>query len=503
MSTDGSNDYLIRMKDITVEFPGVLALSHVDFDLRRGEVHVLLGENGAGKSTLMKVLSGVNKVVSGTVEVDGEEVQITGTRQAIKLGISTIYQELNLVPHLSVAENIFLGEEPIIGGVINWRKLYADAQEIVDRLHVNISSRQMVSKLGIAQQQMVEVAKALRHQAKVIIMDEPTSALTEKEITELFASIERLRAGGVGIIYISHRLGEVKEVGDRVTVLRDGNYIDTLPVKGSAVDEYIRLMVGREITNKFPKEKIEIGETILRVENVSNAKLKGCSISVRKGEILGLSGLMGAGRTELARAIFGADPTDSGEIYLEGKRIQVKRPIDAVRHKIGLLPEDRKAHGLVLQLPVKQNITLAHIASVLKNGLLSFKEERAVANRVVRSLAIKTPSLSQKVKFLSGGNQQKVVVGKWLLTDSAVLIFDEPTRGIDVGAKVEIYKIMTEFARKGFGIIMISSELPEILGMSDRIVVMHEGRTVAELDRDAATQEKILHYATGGGTTDG
>lgn len=503
MSTDDNNDYLIRMKDITVEFPGVLALSHVDFDLKQGEVHVLLGENGAGKSTLMKVLSGVNKVVSGTVEIDGEEVQITGTRHAIKLGISTIYQELNLVPHLSVAENIFLGEEPTTGGIVNWKKLYADAQEIVDRLHVNISSRQMVSKLGIAQQQMVEVAKALRHRAKIIIMDEPTSALTEKEIAELFASIQRLRASGVGVIYISHRLGEVKEVGDRVTVLRDGNYIDTLPVQGSTVDEYIRLMVGREITNKFPKEQIEIGETILRAENISNNKLKGCRLFVRKGEILGLSGLMGAGRTELARAIFGADPVDSGEIYLEEKLIQVKRPIDAVRHKIGLLPEDRKAHGLVLKLPVKHNITLAHIASILKNGLLSFKEERAVANRVVSSLAIKTPSLTQKVKFLSGGNQQKVVVGKWLLTDSSVLIFDEPTRGIDVGAKVEIYKIMTEFARKGFGIIMISSELPEILGMSDRIVVMHDGRTVAELDRDEATQEKILHYATGGGTTDG
>ena len=507
MSMDGDtgngNDYLVRMQDITVEFPGVLALSHVNFDLKRGEVHVLLGENGAGKSTLMKVLSGVNKLVDGTVEIDGEQVQITGTRHAIQLGISIIYQELNLIPHLSVAENVFLGEEPTTGGIVNWRKLYADAQALVDRLHVKISSRQIVGKLGIAQQQMVEVAKALRHKAKVIIMDEPTSALTEKEIAELFAAIRRLRESGVGIIYISHRLGEANEVGDRVTVLRDGRYIDTLPIQGSTVDQYITLMVGREITEKFPKERVAIGETILRVENVSNKVLKDCSLTVRKGEILGISGLMGAGRTEFARAIFGADPIDSGEIYLRGEKITIRHPAEAVKHRIGLLPEDRKMHGLVLKLPVRHNITLANIAASLKNGLLSFKKEREVANTVVKSLAIKTPTLSQKVRLLSGGNQQKVVVGKWLLTNSTMLVFDEPTRGIDVGAKVEIYKIMIEFARKGCGIIMISSELPEILGMSDRIVVMHHGRTVAELDRDEATQEKILHYATGGGTTDG
>lgn len=499
MSSENKDDYLVYMEDISVEFPGVRALDHVNFNLKRGEVHVLLGENGAGKSTLMKVLSGVNKTVSGTVYIEGREVSLTDTRHAIREGISIIYQELNLIPYLSVAENIFLGEEPMVGGIVNWKKLFRDSQELVDRLHVNINSKTIVNKLGIAQQQMVEVAKALRHKAKVIIMDEPTSALTEKEIDELFAAIRSLRESGVGIIYISHRLEEVRQVGDRVTVLRDGNYIDTLPVEGTAIDDYISLMVGREIKEKFPKETLEIGDVILKAENITNKKLHGCSINVRRGEIVGLAGLMGAGRTELARAIYGADHVNEGEIFLNGEPIQIKRPIDAVRHQIGLLPEDRKEHGLVLNLPVRQNLTLANIVRILKNGIVSAKKEKAVAKKAVQDLSIKTPSLNQKVKYLSGGNQQKVVVGKWMLTDSKVLIFDEPTRGIDVGAKVEIYKIMTEFARNGFGIIMISSELPEILGMSDRIYVMHEGRVTVELDRSEADQENILHYATGGG----
>ncbi|MCK4515935.1 MAG: sugar ABC transporter ATP-binding protein, partial [Spirochaetaceae bacterium] len=453
-------DYLVYMDGITVEFPGVKALDQVSFNLKRGEVHVLLGENGAGKSTLIKVLSGVNKTVAGTVYIEGREAHLGDTREAIREGINIIYQELNLVPYLTVAENIFLGEEPRIAGIVKWKQLFSDAQEILDHLHVDIDSRQIVRKLGIAQQQTVEVAKALRHKAKVIIMDEPTSALTDHEINELFAAIARLKSEGVGIIYISHRLEEVKAVGDRVTVLRDGQYVDTLQVQDSTVDQYIRLMVGRDITDKFPKEKVAIGETILTVDGVSTKdKLKNCSLSVRKGEILGLAGLMGAGRTELCRAIYGADPIVSGTITLNDRVVRIRRPSDAVKNKIGLLPEDRKAHGLVLDLSVRINVSLANVGAILKRGLLSFKKEKAVARSAVEKLAIKTPGLNQKVKLLSGGNQQKVVVGKWLMTDSVVLIFDEPTRGIDVGAKIEIYKIMTEFAKNGFGIIMVSSEL--------------------------------------------
>ncbi len=492
-------DYLVYMDGIIVEFPGVRALDDVSFNLKKGEVHVLLGENGAGKSTLMKVLSGVNPTVSGKVYIEGKEVSLSDTRVAIREGVSIIYQELNLIPYLSVAENIFLGEAPQIAGVINWKKLHADAQKILDRLHVDIDSKQIVRKLGIAQQQMVEVAKALRHQAKLIIMDEPTSALTEREIKELFATITRLKSEGVGIIYISHRLEEVKQVGDRVTVLRDGQFVDTLDVSKSSLEDFIRLMVGRDINEKFPKESIPIGDVILRAENITTKdKLKDCSITVRKGEILGLAGLMGAGRTELARAIYGADPIVSGTITLDGKVIQIKRPSDAVKHRIGLLPEDRKEHGLVMGMSVRENVSLANIKSVLRRGLLSSRREKEVANKAINELDIKTPDLNRKVKFLSGGNQQKVVVGKWLLTDSSVLIFDEPTRGIDVGAKIEIYKIMTEFAKEGYGIIMVSSELPEILGMSDRIVVMQGGRVVGEMSRAEATQEKILSYAVGG-----
>ncbi len=492
-------DYLVYMDGIIVEFPGVRALDDVSFNLKKGEVHVLLGENGAGKSTLMKVLSGVNPTVSGKVYIEGKEVSLSDTRVAIREGVSIIYQELNLIPYLSVAENIFLGEAPQIAGVINWKKLHADAQKILDRLHVDIDSKQIVRKLGIAQQQMVEVAKALRHQAKLIIMDEPTSALTEREIKELFATITRLKSEGVGIIYISHRLEEVKQVGDRVTVLRDGQFVDTLDVSKSSLEDFIRLMVGRDINEKFPKESIPIGDVILRAENITTKdKLKDCSITVRKGEILGLAGLMGAGRTELARAIYGADPIVSGTITLDGKVIQIKRPSDAVKHRIGLLPEDRKEHGLVMGMSVRENVSLANLKSVLRRGLLSSRREKEVANKAINELDIKTPDLNRKVKFLSGGNQQKVVVGKWLLTDSSVLIFDEPTRGIDVGAKIEIYKIMTEFAKEGYGIIMVSSELPEILGMSDRIVVMQGGRVVGEMSRAEATQEKILSYAVGG-----
>lgn len=495
---------VVRMENICKEFPGVKALDNVSFDLYKGEVHVLLGENGAGKSTLMKVLCGVYPMDSGKIYVEDKEVNFTNVKQAMDAGISIIYQELNLIPNLTVAENIFMGEEITNHGIIDWNVMYNEAQKYLDELHLNISSRDKISDLGIAEQQMVEVAHALSKNSKVIIMDEPTSALTDKEIEQLFRTIKKLKANGVGIVYISHRLQELIEIGDRVTVLRDGQYIGTHKIRNEKnevtikVDDLIQMMVGRDLVHQFPKEKVELGEEWFRVENISTKdKLKGCSLSVRKGEILGVAGLMGAGRTELARAIIGADQRTSGDIYLNGNKITINSPSDAVKHKIGYLPEDRKGNGLVLGLGVNKNVTIGKLEKILRSFVLSLKQERRYSQELVNSLKIKTPNLFQKVKFLSGGNQQKVVIAKWLFTDSDILIFDEPTRGIDVGAKVEIYKIMGELVKRGKSIIMISSELPEILGMSDRIIVMHEGEITGELDREEATQDKILQYAIG------
>lgn len=486
------------MQHITMEFPAVLALDQVHFDLKSGEVHALIGENGAGKSTLMKILCGVYKMKSGSVEYKGQKIEIDSVQRAQDLGISIIYQELNLVPYLSVAENIFIGRQPIKNIGIDWNKMYAETQRIIDDLHVAISPRAIVKTLSVAQQQMVEVAKATSRNVEVLIMDEPTSALTRKEIDELFRLIDRLQKKGVGIIYISHRLEELNEVGDRATVLRDGKYVDTLSFeKGVDLDHLIRLMVGRDIKEKFPKEIVEIGEEALRVENISTrALLKNCSFSVRKGEILGVAGLLGAGRTELMRAITGVDRRQSGDIYIRGKKIQINKVQDAVDHRIGFLTEDRKGQGLIPAFSVTYNITLTCFEKFLKLGKLNLKKESQLSQQMVNVLQIKTPSLSQKVRLLSGGNQQKVVLAKWLLKECDIIIFDEPTRGIDVGAKFEIYKLIIDLARNGVAIIMVSSELPEILGMSDRIMVMSRGQIAGELTREEADQVKILQYAT-------
>ena len=491
---------LLRMEGISMEFPGVLALSDVHFDLRRGEVHVLLGENGAGKSTLMKILCGVHKRKSGEIYYKGEAFEPIDVHHTQKAGISIIYQELNLVSHLSVAENIFIGAQPKGPLGIDWGRMYRDAQAILDELHVDINPRALIKHLGVAQQQMVEVAKALTSNLDILIMDEPTSSLTDKEIKELFRTINNLKAKGVGIIYISHRLEEIQEIGDRATVFRDGQFVETLDFNEKAVDldEIIKLMVGRDLTEKFPKESVPIGEELLRAENITSKLLKGCSFSVKSGEILGIAGLMGAGRTELMRAITGADKRTGGEVYMRGEKITIKSFRDAVRHKIGFLTEDRKTQGLVLIFSVASNITLAGLDKICRGGALSLKAEREIAQKMIGDIRIKTPSLSQRVVNLSGGNQQKVVLAKWLFTECDVLIFDEPTRGIDVGAKVEIYKLMVELVKKGAAIIMVSSELPEILGMSDRVLVMHEGKISGEYTREEATQEKILHSATGG-----
>lgn len=495
-------EYLLNMLNITIEFPGVLALDNVCFNLRRGEVHILLGENGAGKSTLMKVLSGVYKKTKGTIIYKGEMVEIQDVHHAQELGIGIIYQELNLLPNLSVAENIYIGRQPKTkSGKINWKKMYSDAEQLLQELDVELDPKKLVRDLGVGQQQMVEVAKAVSKKVDVLIMDEPTSALTEREIEQLFRLIKDLKAKGVGIIYISHRMEELEQIGDRATVLRDGKYIETVTFTQKPDQAYlIRLMVGRDLAEQYPKQKVPIGDVVLEAQNICSkyTKLKDCSFQVRSGEILGIAGLMGAGRTELMRAVIGADPIDSGEVSLNGKKVRFRSFGDAVRSRIGFLTEDRKGQGLVLNFDVKSNITLAARDKIARRGRINLSLEKSVGQEMVEALRIKTPNLRQRVKFLSGGNQQKVVLAKWLYMDCDVLIFDEPTRGIDVGAKVEIYNLMTELAKKGAAIIMVSSELPEILGMSDRIIVMHEGKITGEMMREEADQVKILHCATGG-----
>ena len=490
---------IVQMEHITVEFPGVKALDDVQFSLERGEVHVLLGENGAGKSTLMKVLSGVYKRNAGTVFVDGQEVVFAGTKEAMAAGVNIVHQELNLIPYLTVAENIFLGREPKNGGVIAWKRLFQEADDVLHRLNVNLNPKAVLKTLSVAQQQMVEIAKCVSQNSKVIILDEPTSSLTDKEIDALFRIIEDLKAQGVGIVYISHRFDEIKRIGDRATIMRDGHYIDTVSIKETSIEAMIHKMVGRELSDMYPKVQVPIGEVVFEARHFSTRdKLNDCSLTIRKGEIVALAGLMGAGRTEFARAIIGADPITAGEVYLNGQKLRIRSPEDAVRQGIGLLPEDRKHHGLVLGMSVEENITLASLKKTLRSGVVSKKAENEFSMKYVEAMRIKTPHLRQKVKFLSGGNQQKVVIGKWLMTDCKVLIFDEPTRGIDVAAKAEIYRIMCELAGQGMAILMISSELPEVLGMSDRVVVMSGGSVTGEMARSDATQEKIMHLATGG-----
>ena len=492
---------LLEMQGISKSFPGVKALDGVNLELRKGEVHALLGENGAGKSTLMKIISGVYHADAGTLIYKGRPAVFRNATESQKAGVSIIYQELNLVPHLTVAQNIFIGKEPTKWGVtIDSAKMNRDAAELLRRLNTDINPRTLVKNLPVSKQQMVEVAKALSYDSDVLIMDEPTSALTESEIEELFNVIRALRAQDVGIIYISHRLEELKEIADRVTIFRDGQYISTDNFADLTLDEIVRRMVGREMDNKFPvKNAVPTDRVILEVRDLRRrGEKETASFALRAGEILGVAGLMGAGRTELARTIFGADPMDSGQIFVNGRPVTVRTPIDAIKNGIGYLSEDRKSFGLALGMQVKDNITMAFLDQVSsRSGRIRKEMERSVSERFVRDLSIKTPSISQIVKNLSGGNQQKVVIAKWLFRNANVLIFDEPTRGIDVGAKYAIYELMDQLAAKGAGIIMISSELPEILGMSDRVMVMCQGRIAGVMDREEASQEKILHYAAG------
>ena len=489
---------LIKARGVRKEFPGVLALSNIDFELRAGEVHVLLGENGAGKSTLIKIFSGLYKKDDGQIWVNGQETEIGSPLEALKLGISTIYQEFNLVSTLTVAENIFLGREKLKGWLIDWKKMYSEADSLLENLDMHVDSRTVVRDLGVAEKQMVEIAKALSEKAKILILDEPTAVLTAREIEKLFSIIKNLRSQGVGIIYISHRLEEIPLVADRVTVLRDGALVGTIGIHEGDQNTWIRMMVGRELKDKFPARQVERGEELLRVENLSReGVLENISFTLHRGEVLGISGLVGAGRTELGRAIFGADRISGGRIFLHGKAITINSPSDAIANRICYLPEDRKTHGVVLILSVGDNLTLASLDRLCSQNIINRKKEKQLADEYVSKLQIRTPGLDRKVMFLSGGNQQKVVIAKWLCAQSDLFIFDEPTRGIDVGAKVEVYNLMNELIRQGAGIIMISSELPEILGMSDHILVMRKGRVTGEFKREEATQEKILSRAWG------
>lgn len=491
-----AEEILLKAINIKKSFPGVQALKGVNFELRKGEVHVLVGENGAGKSTLMKIFAGVYQPDEGEIYVNGQKVDINLPKKAQDLGISIIYQELNLCQHLNVAQNIFLGREPRKGIFVDENKMMNDAKEILDYLNVDINPREKVKNLPIGKQQMVEIAKAVSLKSNILIMDEPTSALTNREVDELFKLIKNLKQNGVGIIYISHRLEELGLIADRVTVFRDGEYIATLNFEDTTVDEIINLMVGRRLNEKFPRVETPRGKKILEVKNIKNNVLKNVSFELFEGEILGFAGLMGAGRTELARAIFGADRIESGEVWLEGRKIYIESPKDAIENGIVYVPEDRKKHGLALIMNIAQNLTLPNINLIKSKLFLSSKKEESISEEIIRKLNIKCSSLKQKVMNLSGGNQQKVVVGKWLPKNLKVLIIDEPTRGIDVASKIEIYNILNGLKQRGIGIIMISSELPEILGMSDRIAVMCEGELTAILDRDQATQEKIMRFAT-------
>jgi len=497
-----AENYLLKLQGISKTFPGVRALNNVHMEIRKGEVHALLGENGAGKSTLMKILSGAYQRDSGNIYWEGKKIEIGNPKAAQELGISIIYQEYNLVPKFSIAENVWMGREKFINpavGLLNWQEMFDSTQKLLDELHLVLDPHTPISSLGVAQQQMVEIIKALSLDARLLIMDEPTSALTGTEINNLYTVIRSLKSKGVSVIFISHHLDEIFEICDRGTILRDGEFIKTIDLKQTGRDEIIQLMVGRSIDQQYPKIVIQRGEEALRVENLRvPGTSHDVSFSAYTGEVLGIAGLVGSGRTELMRAVFGADKPEHGKVFIFGKEIHIKSPRTAIRAGIGFLPEDRKQQGLILLLSVLQNVSLASLFKLRdKTGLLRLRFEKAQVEDFVSKLRITTPGVNQLVQFLSGGNQQKVVLAKWLASQSRVLIFDEPTRGIDVGAKVEVYNLMNQLVESGVAVIMVSSEMPELLGMSDRILVMHEGSIAAEMQRAEATQEKVLAAAMG------
>ena len=491
------NEMILEIQNLTKIFPGVKALSDVSFGVKRGSVHALVGENGAGKSTLIKILTGVYEATSGGFLINGEKADVHSPLDAQKLGLSVVHQELKLVDTLSVAENIFLGRPRTgRGGLVSWRSMYDSAQRFVDELNMKLDVRREVGTLGIAQKQVVEICKALSYNARLVIMDEPSATLTENELESLFSIIETLKKRGITVIYISHRMEEIFRIADMVTVLRDGCHIRTMPVDEVDRHQLISLMVGREIGNEYPKKICPIGKPALKVEGLTRTGvIKDVSFEVHHGEILGFSGLVGAGRTETARCIFAADKASAGKIYIDGEQVTLNDISDAVAHKIALIPEDRKQQGLILEMSVKHNISLANLDQICSRRCIDEQKERNLSEAMEQKLDIVTPSVEQEVNYLSGGNQQKVVLAKWLAVDSDIILFDEPTRGIDVGAKTEIYKLIGDMAAEGKAIIMISSDMPELIGICDRILVMREGSVSGILQRDAFDQEKLLELA--------
>lgn len=493
------NGLIVDMHGIVKDFPGVRALDDVDFDLRKGEVHVLVGENGAGKSTLAKILAGVHHVDKGAISLDDQTVSIRDPAHAQDLGIGIVYQESNLVPYLTVAQNIFIRHEPLRARlVVDVSQENEKAREILTYLRLDVEPAALVQQLSLGQQQMVAYARAISFKPRILILDEPTASLTGREIEQLFATIEELKAEGVGIIYISHRLEELFQIGDRITVLRDGQRIDTVELADTDMNTIIRMMVGRDISEMYPKEVTPVGEEALRLEGVTHKGIcEDINLIVHRGEVVALSGLVGAGRTELARTVFGLDPMDSGEVFLFGEKVAHLSPIAAVDSGMGFLSEDRKGEGLCMQLPLKENIVRAALDKLFPRWFVSPAKEERVAQRFIEELSIATPSASRPVVYLSGGTQQKVVLAQWLCVGSELLILDEPTRGIDVGTKVEIYRMMNQLAKKGTAILMISSDLPEVMAMSDRIYVMCRGRITGEFNRGVATEEQIISCAFG------
>lgn len=497
---------LLKAENMTKAYAGVQALKTASFELRAGEVHALIGENGAGKSTFIKIVTGAVEADSGDLQIDGHAVVENSPTLAKSLGVAAIYQQPALFPELSVAENIALGQEKKgFLGLVDWKSRRRIARELLDQVGAKIDVDVDAGTLTMPQQQLVEIARALGANAKILILDEPTASLSEEDTNNLFRVIRNLKAKGVGMIYISHRLEELPIIADRVTVLRDGTTIDTREMATVSRDELIKLMVGRELSQVFPKKEVSLGETVLELKNLGYRKagIRNINLSVRAGEIVGIAGLVGAGRTEFARAVFGLDTADSGEILLNGKSVVNAHPRDAIHNKIAYLPEDRRKHGVILDLPISSNITLASLKILSGKFGLDFAKEKELAAEYTRRLGVKTPSIHDSVSTLSGGNQQKVALSRWLLTKPEILILDEPTQGIDVGAKSEIHELMTELAEQGVAILMISSELPEILGMSDRIAVMHGGTIVEILDRRDATQQKVLEIALGNMNSNG
>ncbi|MDF1496404.1 sugar ABC transporter ATP-binding protein [Caproiciproducens sp. CPB-2] len=496
------DEYILQMENINKAFPGVRVLHDVSFSVKQGEVHALMGENGAGKSTLMKILGGIYSMDSGKIKVNGEDALISCVADAQKYGVSLIHQEICLANNLSIAENIFMGREITgkVKGFLDFKTMVLEAQKILDSLNMKIDARTHVGRLSIAQQQMVEICRALSTNARIIVMDEPTASLSNTEIENLFLQIQKLKAANVAIIYISHRMDEIFKIADTITVLRDGERVGSMTTQELSPDTLIKMMVGRGLKEVFQKVKLNIGEDLLRVEGFNNQYLKNVHLNLRKGEILGISGLVGAGRTELARAIFGIDPLDSGKIFIDGKEVKIRCPQDAIQHGIALVPESRKEDGLFLNQTISFNTTISILEKFIRFIHTDHKKENEILDNYINTFSIKMSSRNQLALELSGGNQQKIVISKWLATEPKILILDEPTRGIDVGAKAEIYQMMYQIAQYGVSIILISSELPEIINLSSRVAVMHEGELVKIIDveTEEISQEKIMYYAAGG-----